>query len=161
MDHKSFKENERYIALLELYEEKEDLLKEMNEINEVNKLKIKNLEETNIKLEKELDERSRELEKLKDEFSENTIIQSMNSMKEQYEELLETSIPKMKYDLVYENWRTLYKTNNACATILEHTINRINKLIEKFLYGGTNRIELNRINVELGIIKDILEENSV
>lgn len=140
-----FKEQEKYTALLEIYTEKTE--------------ELKNLQNEHLKLKEEYEKLEEEYKQLKHEYSENTIVESMNNMKIQYEELIQTTIAKYKYDLLYEKWRKLYRVNNAIGVILNHTIRSLQALAERFLYGGQNRLEVERIKLELCMAEDIIEDN--
>ena len=100
-----------------------------------------------------------EHEKLKFEYSENTIVQSMNAMKEQYEELIVTTVAKFKYDLVNEKFQTLNKILTTCSVILQHATNNIQNITERFLYNGQNKLELQKIGFQLCMLSEILVEH--
>lgn len=143
-DYQLFKEIEKYKALLEVYTENS------NELN--------NLKTEHEKLKEEFEQLKEEHEQLKYEYSENTIVESMNNMKVQYEELMQTTVPQYKYDRLYDKWQKLYKINNAISVIISHTIRSLQKLTERFLYGGQNRLELEKIKFELCMVEEIAED---
>lgn len=123
-----YKNNEKYSALMELYTEKCEELRLLRE----------------------------EHEKLKYEYSENTIVQSMNAMKEQYEELITSTVAKFRYDIVNERLQSLNRIVTTCSVILEHATTGIRNISERFLYGGQNKLELQKIGFELSMLSEIL-----
>jgi hypothetical protein len=94
--------------------------------------------------------------KLNKEFSENTIIQSMNDMKERYEQLERESISIYMYEELEKKYNKQNKVINAVSTILENTSNRLRKL-DNFLLIDKQK-ELYRCEIELAIIYELLEQ---
>lgn len=132
---------------------------ELKNNHEKLKKEYEELNNSHEKLKNDYEKLTNDYEKLKIDYSENTIIESMNSMKIQYEELLETTVSKYRYKKAYEKWHRLYKINNACSIVLEHCIKSFKILSEKFIYGGPNRTEMDRIRLELSLVKNILEDD--
>lgn len=134
-DHKNldlelFKEKEKYNCLLDLYNEQ------------------------NIKYEKLMID----YEKLNNEFKENTIIESMNNMKIQYDELIKTTVSKYTYDLVYKKLHRLKQKNTALIILLEYIEKKIENLYNKFLYGSQRRVEIQQIKSQLSTLSEILND---
>jgi hypothetical protein len=94
--------------------------------------------------------------KLNKEFSENTIIQSMNDMKERYEQLERESISLYMYEELEKKYNKQNKVINAVLTILENTSNRLRKLDNVLLIDKQK--ELYRCEIELVIISELLEQ---
>jgi len=93
------------------------------------------------------------------EYSENTIIQSMNEMKERYEQLQKDTVPLYKYSDLDKKYKKQNKTITGVLVILEKTAQRLRDLdfnisnipfdFEKQLY---------RCEIELVIICELLEQ---
>ena len=119
------------------------------------------------RLQTEYDRLQTEHEKLKSdndklslEYSENVIIQSMNDMKQRYERMLETTIPKHKYDLLYEKYTKVVKHSSACTVLINHILSLF-KQLNRLIYGLDVKPIINKIEVQLITTKDILEESLV
>lgn len=151
-----YRTEERYKALLELYTEKCDEYTKLFEEHIILSKDHKILREKNAELSEKNAELSEEHEKLKHEYSENTIIQSMNAMKEQYEELIASTVAKFRYDMVNERLQSLNRVVTTCSVILEHATTSVRNISERFLYGGQNKLELQKIGFELSMLSEIL-----
>lgn len=97
----------------------------------------------------------KELQQLKNEYSENTIIQSMNEMRDRYNQLLDSSVPDYKYQGLYEKWYKLHRAAIASLVLTEHVTDLLKNLEEKLLYDRDNSII--RSKFELQTIKELLE----
>lgn len=98
-------------------------------------------------LNEELKDVKNELECLRDEYSENTIIQSMNDMRDKYQDLLRTSIPKERYNELLVQ-KVKYIDHIKAIDII---LNNISKFVEPSQYAVYIRIKLLH-----EIIEDIL-----
>ena len=95
---------------------------------------------------------------LKTEYSENVIIQSMNDMKQRYDRLMQSTVPKHKYTLVYDKYSRMVKYFSACSILIEHILKTITKL-NRTLYNQDTKHIINKIESELITTRDILEES--
>jgi hypothetical protein len=98
-------------------------------------------------LSQELKDVKNELESLREEYSENTVIQSMNDMRDKYQELLRTSVPKENYNELLMQ-KVKYVDHIKAIGIL---FNNFSKFVEPTQYTLSIRIKL--LNE---IISDIL-----
>lgn len=99
------------------------------------------------------------LKKYKDlcnEYSENTIIQSMKDMKERYQQLEMETVPLYRYEDLEKRNNKQKRVINAVLTILENTSKRMRLLDNSVLFDKQK--DLNRCEIELVIIKELLEE---
>ena len=99
-----------------------------------------------------------ENEKLKEEFKENTIIQSMNEMKDRYDRLLRSSVTKTKYEVLNDKHMKVLKVNSACTVILEQIDNLLLDSIDK-VYTPEYKNSIERIKQYNDLIKDLLMNN--
>lgn len=94
---------------------------------------------------------------LEQEYSENTIIQSMNDMKEQYEELLRTTVSMYRFRSVEDKNNKLILNATACSIICNHLV-RLLKEIETNIFDTSSRDNLYKAQVQSSIIKEILDD---
>lgn len=127
----------------------------------IEKEELTELQKQNIELQKELsilNEKYNCLEeefiKLKGEYSENTIIQSMNEMKSRYDIMIKTTVPSYKYKLLDEKYNNLVKNFVGCSVLIDYII----KLLKKSERDIMNRKDiLLKAELELITVKEILE----
>ena len=107
-------------------------------------------------LQKEKDELERKYKKLQFDYSENTIIQSMNDMKKRYDNLILNTVSKYKYDLIAK--KSNDQSKKICTTVVltNHILKRL-KILEQYINEGVE-MDLYRIEFELLTIKEILED---
>jgi hypothetical protein len=110
-----------------------------------------------VELENKYTELHKEHTNLLEEYKENVIIQSMNEMKERYERLLKTSVPKIKYEMLSEKYLKVLKTSSGCTVILDHTTDLIHKAERS--YSTDFKYYLSKIESDLLLVKDLLEES--
>ena len=96
----------------------------------------------------EIDELKSELKELQQEYCENTIIQSMNDMRDRYQELLQTTVSKERYNSLL-NQRAKYIDHMKTIHIL---LNNVSKHIGSSQYNVNMRIKL-----IMEIIDDIVQ----
>jgi hypothetical protein len=97
-------------------------------------------------------------ETLKTEYSENVIIQSMNDMKQRYDRLMQSTVPKYKYNLLYEKYSRMVKYFSGCFVLIEHILKTITKL-NRTSYNQDTKHIINKIESGLIMTRDILEES--
>lgn len=107
-------------------------------------------------LKKEKDELESKYKKLQLEYSENTIIQSMNDMKKRYEQLITSTVSKYKYDILTKKLNDQSKKIYTTVVLTDHILKRL-KLLEQYINEGVE-MDLYRIEFELLTIKEILED---
>ena len=108
-------------------------------------------------LKKKYDELVLQHETLKTEYSENVIIESMNDMKNKYERLLQTSVPNHKYTLLYEKYIRMVKYMTTSSVLLDHTYKLVRQ-VERLVYTNDIKSIVNKIENEINITRDILED---
>jgi len=91
---------------------------------------------------------------LKTEYSENIIIESMNDMKQRYDRLMQSTVPKHKYTLIYDKYSRLIRYFSGCSVLIDHVLKTIKKL-NRTLYNQ----DIKQIEMELITTRDILEES--
>jgi nucleotidyltransferase/DNA polymerase involved in DNA repair len=115
---------------------------------------IDNLKQENEKLQNELDD-------LRHEYSENTIVQSMNDMKDRYEELVSTTVSLYKYENLKKKHTAVYRTVLGITILNNHIKKIVEELETRFTYERYNmltRIKSDIITIN-EIIEDVLEKN--
>lgn len=129
-----------------------------NSKNEVIKLKfeLNKLIDENELLKKEKYDLQKDLDDLKHEYSENTIIQSMNDMKERYEELMSTTVPLYKYNHIKTKYNNIYKTMMGAIILNNHIKKTLEDIDNRLLYDRNATI--NKIKTELIVINEIMED---
>ena len=95
---------------------------------------------------------------LKTEYSENIIIESMNDMKQRYDRLMQSTVPKHKYTLVYDKYSRMVKYFSGCSVLIDHILKSVKKL-NRTLYNQDTKHIINGIEMELITTRDILEES--
>jgi hypothetical protein len=115
------------------------------------------LHENFLDLEKKYLELNMQHSNLVEEFKENVIIQSMQEMKERYERILKTYVPKIKHDILSEKYLKLLKTSSGCTVLLDHATNLLSQAEKS--YPSDYRNYINKINIDISIVKDILEDS--
>jgi uncharacterized coiled-coil DUF342 family protein len=95
-----------------------------------------------------------EYERLKEETSENTVIQSMNDMKEQYDRVVHNTVSLIRFKSLEGRHETLSKTCEAAILILEHNRKMISK-INKYNYD--DKIA-RKAEMETIVIRDLLQD---
>lgn len=99
------------------------------------------------KYERLLDEHIR----LQQEYSENTIIQSMRDMKEQYQQLMESTVPIYRYTFINDKYKHIQRVCDAVLVIL--------MLTRKECLTGENHEDLQHAVIrDISIVKDLLED---
>jgi hypothetical protein len=116
------------------------------------------LQEEYDKLKKEYTTLKTEYTTLKTEYSENVIIQSMDDMKQRYDRLMQSTVPKHKYNLLYEKYSRIVKYFSGCSVLIDHILKSVKKL-NRISYNQDIKHIINRIETELITTQDILEES--
>jgi predicted nucleic acid-binding Zn-ribbon protein len=98
-----------------------------------------------------------EFNKMKLEYSENTIIQSMNDMKDRYNELVNNTVSLYKYKTLETKYNNLYKGCYSSLAILSHIKKLLGKIEKRYIYDPTKSID--RANNDLDTILEILEDS--
>lgn len=97
---------------------------------------------------------------LKDEFSENTIVQSMNSMKELYEEK-ENELMNLerKYKNLDDTNFYLVETLKAVRVMVSGLKGKIKQVENKFKYSYENesRLELHELQICINFIDEVID----
>ena len=96
----------------------------------------------------QVDELKNELVVLQQEYCENTVIESMNDMRDRYQELLQTSVSKDRYNSLLSQ-KAKYVDHIKAIQIL---LNNVSKHIEPTQYTAHLRIKL-----IMEIIDDIVQ----
>lgn len=110
-------------------------------------------------LKKEKDDLESKYKRLQNDYSENTIIQSMNEMKERYDKLMLETVPKYRYEILLKKYNSHLKKINAVNVLLHHVIKRL-KVIEQNALDGYE-MDVYRIEFELLSIREILEDEEI
>lgn len=95
-----------------------------------------------------------EHEKLIRETSENTIIQSMNDMKEEYERVIQNTVPINRFKALEKRYALLFTTCEAAVVFLEH--NRKN-IFQMNRYNYDEKA-CRKAEMEIIVIKDIIQD---
>lgn len=95
-----------------------------------------------------------EFEKLKHETSENTVIQSMNDMKTQYDRVMQNTVPLYRFKSLEQHCEHFSQTCQAAVVLLEHSRKSI---------SGINRFNFNekiarKVEIETIVIKDLIQD---
>jgi hypothetical protein len=86
--------------------------------------------------------------KLKQETSENTIIQSMNDMKIQYQEILRNTVSKDKYDDLLIEYERLYSTIHGIKILIQNTSKHVH---------SSDSVIYSRIKIIKEILNDTIQ----
>lgn len=108
-------------------------------------------------LKQEYDNLVKSHDQLKNDYAENTIIQSMNEMKDRYNRLLQTSVPNHKYELINNKYTKMLKYENACSVVLEH-VSKLILQVTNNVYSMDTKKLLNKIESEINITRDLLDD---
>ncbi len=95
-------------------------------------------------------------QKLQDEYSENTIVQSMNDMKQQYERLVSNSVTVSRYKDLQEKYNGAQRTVTASHVLADRILKQLNSIEHRLIYD-TKSI-LNKAHLELIILKEVLDD---
>jgi hypothetical protein len=90
------------------------------------------------------------------EYSENTIIESMNEMKERYEQLQKDTVSIYRYNELDKKYKKQNKVITAIYVIIENTINRLRDMDFNMMYDKQK--DIYRCEIELMIILELLEQ---
>jgi hypothetical protein len=82
----------------------------------------------------------------------------MNDMKQRYDRLMQSTVPKHKYTLIYDKYSRMVKYFSACSVLIDHILKTITKL-NRTLYNQDTKQVINKIEMELITTRDILEES--
>lgn len=134
---------------------------ESNLMEEINLLKKENYELTNkLKL---LNEQYKyledELDDLQNEYSENIIIQSMNEMKIRYDNMIKTTVPVYKYNVLNEKYEKLVKNFAGCSVLIDHIVKLLRSIENETTLRNERKNILLKAELELITVKDILEDS--
>jgi hypothetical protein len=117
---------------------------------------------TYLELKKKYNKLLDEYKNLKNEYSENTIIQSMNSMKELYEEK-EHELDNLdkKYKKLDDSNFYLVETIKAVRVMISGLNNKIKEVENKLKYSYENesRLELHELQVCLNFIDEVIDNS--
>lgn len=91
---------------------------------------------------------------LKKETSENTIVQSMNDMKEQYDHVIQNTIPLYSFKKLEERYDDMSKTCKAVVVLMEHNRKQIAHLNR---YNYDDKI-IRKAEIEMIVIKDLIQD---
>lgn len=105
---------------------------------------------------KNFDKLKKDHDNLKIEYSENMIIQSMNDMKEKYDELVKTTVPTYKYEYIHEKWKNLKQKSQAVIVLLNFLMENIKKMEYDLHYNTI--LDEKKIEFQMYIMKELLEE---
>ena len=94
--------------------------------------------------------------KLKNDYSENTIIQSMNDMRDRYLKLIQTTVPNYKYQLLSEKYISLVKRSCASCVFIDHILKSFESIN---IIRENERKEMTKIKFQLVNIREILEDD--
>ncbi|NBP00274.1 MAG: hypothetical protein EBU90_09150 [Proteobacteria bacterium] len=98
-------------------------------------------------------------QKLQHDYSENTIVESMNDMKRKYEQLVANTVPAYKYNLINEKYERLSHTFIGSEILIDHIVKGLKRLETVSAMDRTNL--LYKIQLELLILKEILQDSVV
>lgn len=89
-------------------------------------------------------------------YSENTIIQSMNDMKEQYNQLLKETVPLHRYNHLTKKHDYLEKKCQAVGYLLDHILRQLKKF--ENIIPNTSENDLFKVQFEVITTREIIEE---
>ena len=98
-----------------------------------------------------------EFNKMKLEYSENTIIQSMNDLKDRYNELVSNTVSLYKYKTLETKYNNLYKGCYSSLAIVGHIKKLLGNIERRYIYDPTKSID--RANNDLDTMLEILEDS--
>jgi len=109
------------------------------------------------KLLSKYDELQKKYNQLEHDYSENTIIESMNDMKRKYEQLVANTVPSYKHNMLSEKFDRVSHTILSSEILIEHIVKGLKK-IETI--SSMERINLlYKVQLELIILKEILQDS--
>jgi hypothetical protein len=111
-------------------------------------------------LEREYAELHEKYEKLLSDYSENTIIQSMNDMKAKYDELLLSTVPLFKYNQIVDKCNKYEKERQASILFLTHITNCLVLCENPRMFNCDRVKQLQKAQSGLTLLKEILESDS-
>ena len=94
---------------------------------------------------------------LEHDYSENTIVESMNDMKRKYEQLIASTVPSYKYSLLNEKYERATHTIIGSDILIDHIVRGLKKLETMNSIDRTN--SLYKVQLELIILKEILQDS--
>lgn len=94
---------------------------------------------------------------LEHDYSENTIVESMNDMKRKYEQLVANTVPAYKYNLLNEKFERVSHTVHGSDVLIDYIIKGLKKTETMGAIDRTN--SLYKIQLELIILKEILQDS--
>lgn len=106
------------------------------------------LQEEHEQLRLEQEQLKLEHQKLLNEYSENTIIQSMNEMKTRFEDLERNTVSRSTYNTLVKKCQMLIKSMTAASVILDH--------LSKSVYN--QNVAAYKLEMEIKILKEIMED---
>jgi sugar-specific transcriptional regulator TrmB len=109
-----------------------------------------------VKLQNEYVKLQSEHANLQNEYSENTIIQSMNEMKDRYTKLMQTTVPNFKYKLLSEKYISLVKRVSASCVFIDHILKSLDDID---MVRTNDKNEMTKIKFQLVNIKEIFEDD--
>lgn len=98
----------------------------------------------------------KEHEELKYEYSENTIIQSMNDMKNRYEELIRNTVSLVKYNTLEEKYNKLARNCISSITMIDRVYKYLRRIEDNPFYRDAP--DFRKIELEMTIISEILQD---
>lgn len=107
-------------------------------------------------LKSKYDETKSKYAQLKHDYSENTIIQSMNDMKERYDELVNTSVSLYKYEYLEKKWNNIKEKGTTVIVLLDYLASNLRKMEYDINYNTF--LDEKKLEFQMNIMKDLLEE---
>jgi hypothetical protein len=95
-------------------------------------------------------------DKLKLEYSENTIIESMNDMRDRYNALIESTVSLHKYTKLNDKYNKTIKTITSIPVFLEYILVLFKDIEGRLIFDGKK--ELYKAEIQITIIKEIIED---
>uniref|UniRef100_A0A6C0E4C9 Uncharacterized protein n=1 Tax=viral metagenome TaxID=1070528 RepID=A0A6C0E4C9_9ZZZZ len=96
-----------------------------------------------------------EHEALKHEYSENTIIQSMNDMKEKYNDLIKNTVALYRYDALQERKKVLQNKLIATSVLIDYILLELRHFDNIFMNDG--QVDVENLKMQLSVIKGMLQ----
>jgi hypothetical protein len=112
-------------------------------------------EKTYNELLEQFEELKQSHQQLCNDYAENTIVQSMNDMKTQYEELIASTVSTYRYGLIQDKYHKLYRTTSSAGVLIDHILKVVKQIELEYV---CNNIKINKVQLELNILKEILED---
>lgn len=91
------------------------------------------------------------------EYQENTIIQSMNDMKERYEQLMTSTVSLFKFNLLEKKFNELYRMASAGSVIIEHVKKQLTDLSGR-MYSTSLTTDVLKVESHLNLLQEIMDE---